>query len=180
MQQSQAIEMLSIHGGFTSKKQNWVDLGAGSGTFTLALAYHLGPESHILAVDKDRSALNNIPVQVKNVNIEKRDADFADIDFSSNSLDGILMANSLHYVQHQGVFIEKMKTFLKSDGCFLIVEYDTNRSNPWIPYPVSFDRLHSLFSKEDFPSIKKINEKPSRYNKANLYSAIIRKPQLNS
>ncbi len=180
MQQHEAIEMLSVPGGFELNKQRWVDFGAGSGTFTLALAYHLGSESLIIAVDKDRSSLNKIPDQFKNVSIEKRLADFADIDFPLNSLDGILMANSLHYIQHQDGFIERVKKFLKSSGCFLIVEYDTNRSTPWIPYPVAFNKLNSLFSKTGFSSVKKIDEKPSRYNRSNLYSAIIRPPQLSS
>lgn len=174
MEQQYAIQMLSVPNGFHSASQLWIDLGCGSGTFTLALAHLLPPESQIIAVDKDGSSLNKIPDQFKNASIEKRQEDFLEVDFSPKSLDGILMANSMHYVQHQDVFVERIKKFLKPNGCFLIVEYDTGRSNPWIPYPLHFDRLAQLFKKEGFSSIKKINEKPSRYNKSNLYSAIIR------
>lgn len=175
MQQSQAIEMLSVPDLRDDRAHVWVDLGSGSGTFTLALAEYLTPESQIFAVDKDASSLNNIPDQFNHVNIEKRQTDFLDIEFPSESLDGILIANSLHYVQCQEVFIDRVKQYLKPDGCFLIVEYDTDKSNSWIPYPLGFDRLKQLFKHEGFSSIRKIHEKPSRYNRSNLYSAIIRK-----
>lgn len=180
MQQHQAVDMLSIPGGFENFRQRWVDLGCGTGTFTQALAYHLAPNSRILAIDRNLSSLNEIPDQFNNTKIEKRQADFLEIDFSSAALDGILMANALHYVQHQNAFIEKIKPFLKSNGCFLIVEYDTIKSNPWIPYPLPFYQLNTLFSQAGFSSIKKISEKPSRYNRANLYSAIIRQLPPNS
>lgn len=172
MQEHQAIEMLSIPGGFKPSGQKWVDFGCGTGTFTLALAHHLNPKSHIVAVDKNCSSLNQIPNQFNDVSIEKKCADLKNIDFPPTSLNGILMANSLHYVQHQEAFIEKITDFLKPDGCFLIVEYNTHQSNPWIPYPLSFDSLEQLFKTKGFPSIKKINEIPSRYNRSNLYSVV--------
>ncbi len=83
------------------------------------------------------------------------------------------MANSLHYIQNQKVFIGNTKPLLKPEGCFLVVEYDTNISNPWVPYPVSFVRLNELFKAAGFSSIRKLKEKPSRYNRSNLYSAMI-------
>lgn len=180
MQQHQAIQMLSVPGGFGNTEQVWTDLGCGTGMFTLALAHHLALGSRIVAIDQDRSSLNQIPDHFNDVSIEKRQADFLDTDFSTGSLDGILMANSLHYVQYQDSFIEKIKPFLKPNGCILIVEYNTDRSNPWIPYPVSFNRLNTLFTKTGFSSIEKIKEIPSRYNRSNLYSAIIRQLQPNS
>lgn len=166
--------MLSAPELCNSEPQAWADFGCGSGTFTLALAHHLASKSSIIAIDKDNSSLNNIPDQFKNIRIEKRETDFTHVSFSSFKLHGILMANSLHYVQRQDEFIKRVKNFLKPTGCFLIVEYDTNRSNPWIPYPVSFAKINSLFSKAGFSAIKKIHEKPSRYNRSNLYSALIR------
>lgn len=174
MQHKQAIEMLSLPELNDSEPRVWADFGCGSGTFTLALAQHLAAHSRIIAIDKESSTLNNIPDQFKNISIEKIESDFTKISFSSINLDGILMANSLHYVQCQEEFIDRVKNFLKPKGCFLIVEYDTDRSNPWIPFPLSFNRLSTLFSKAGFSIIKKIHEIPSRYNRSNLYSALVR------
>ena len=160
MQQHKAIEMLSVPGGFPLTRLLWVDLGCGTGTFTLALAHHLAPNSQITAIDQDLSSLNQIPDQFNNVEIEKKQADFLEFDFSSISLDGILMANSLHYVQHQEAFIVRAKKFLKPGGCLLIVEYDADSPNPWIPYPLRFEQLEMLFKKTGYSSIKKIAENP--------------------
>lgn len=165
--------MLSAPGQFKSEGQVWTDLGCGNGTFTLALAHHLSTGSQIIAVDIDHSSIRRIPEQFQNVTIEKKVADFTEYDFPSIKLDGVLMANSLHFVQDQKVFIEKMRRFLKSNGTFLIVEYDMNSPNPWVPYPIPYGNLKKMFTDLGFSSIQKLNEKPSRYNHSNLYSAII-------
>lgn len=175
MEQHKAIEMLSGADFPVSEKQAWVDFGCGTGTFTLALAQLLAPNSTIAAVDKDRNSLSKIPEHVNGITIEKKVGDFVDEnDFSLPELDGILMANSLHYVKHQAGFIDKASQFLKPDGCFLIVEYDTNLSSPWVPYPVDFTALKTLFEDAGFSFIQKLSDKPSRYNPSNLYSALIR------
>lgn len=173
MKHSQAVEMLSHRHLNNSEKQIWADLGSGTGTFTLALAHLLVPDSRIIAVDKESRSLNQIPEQFQQVVIKKRMTDFTGEDFPSANLDGILMANSLHYVQNQEDFINKIKKWLKPAGLILIVEYDMDSPNPWVPYPVSFVRLDKLFKNSGFTSIQKLKEKPSRYNRSNLYSAMI-------
>lgn len=180
MHHDQALELLTFEGNSMPTRQEWVDFGCGSGTFTLALASLLNHKSHITAVDRKASSLNQIPDHFDNVFIQKMCAGFTDVEFPLNNLDGILMANSLHYIQDQQTFIKRIKQFLKPDGKFLIVEYDTDLANRWIPYPLEYEKLKQLFKKEGFSSIKKINEKPSKYNKSNLYSAVIRHPQPNS
>src|SRR5688572_11426004 len=80
---------------------SWADLGAGSGAFTFALRELIGSSAHIYAVDKDLSSLNELKKEY-----EKRfeNSDNLNIivgDFSKPLtlplLDGILMANSLHF-----------------------------------------------------------------------------------
>lgn len=176
MQHSHAVDMLSATDQPQGRKEAWADLGCGTGTFTLALASLLAPGSRIIAVDKDRTALDQIPGTFNSVSIEKRVTDFSDFGFSPHKPDGILMANSLHYVQHQAGFIGRLKQNLAPDGTVLIVEYDTERSNPWVPYPVSFQKLETLFRDAGFSSVRKLNERPSRYNSSTLYSAVIHSP----
>ena len=84
------------------------------------------------------------------------------------------MANSLHYVKEKDLFIRKTQTYLKEGGCFIIIEYDTEISNTWVPFPVSYNSLNKLFEKEGF-GVKKLNEKPSIYRRENIYSVLIRK-----
>ncbi len=142
--------------------------------FTNALANLLPSESKIFAVDKNKSQLNKIPYTIARVKIEKMYGDFTRVILPEN-LDGILMANSLHYVKDKSTFIKNVKEKLKSDCCFLIIEYDMDNSNPWVPYPISFNSLQIFFKTMDYNSINKINEMPSRFRRANLYSAIVKK-----
>lgn len=97
MQHTQAVKMISGPHREDSGKQVWADLGCGTGTFTLALASLLRPNSRITAVDKDGSSLDKVPDQFNQVSIEKMVADFVDVNFSTGTLDGVLMANSLHF-----------------------------------------------------------------------------------
>jgi ubiquinone/menaquinone biosynthesis C-methylase UbiE len=173
MQLKEAVQL--INNDFVSKrnKQVWVDLGCGSGTFTTALASLLPENSLIYAIDKNRIDLNRIPDQFENVTIEKNQTDFIKMELPYN-LDGILMANSLHYVKEKQLFIKQLEAHLKKRGCFIIVEYDTEISNTWVPFPVSYNSLKKLFEKEGY-RLGKLKEKPSIYRKENIYSALIRK-----
>jgi hypothetical protein len=84
------------------------------------------------------------------------------------------MANSLLYVKNKIVFLEKIKTCLNANGCFLIVEYDMETANHWVPYPINFLSLKKLFHDVGFSFIEKISERPSAFNRGNLYSALIK------
>jgi trans-aconitate methyltransferase len=153
----------------------WADLGSGDGTFTLALASLLQPGSIIHAVDRDRAALNKIPHEYNGSKIEKHSADFIKQDLGFKQLNGILMANSLHFVKDKISFIQKAKNYLEGEACFLLIEYDMNTSNQWVPYPLGFAALKELFLDSGFSFVEKLQEQTSLFGRANLYSSIVRK-----
>jgi SAM-dependent methyltransferase len=150
----------------------WADLGCGSGLFTAALAQIIGNGSKIYAVDTNRKALDRMP-PIANINLEKIIADFEKDELPFSELDGILMANSLHFVKDKNTFIKKAKTWLNSSGYFLIVEYNTDAPNRWVPYPLSFASAVKLFSESGL-NVKKISEQASLYNRAGMYGAVMR------
>ncbi len=174
MKLSQAIELIKDPDIPTAGKTCWTDLGCGSGLFTNALSFLLEPESTIYAVDKNIHALSKLE-PMNNIAIEKLQSDFINDELNFNDLDGILMANSLHFVRDKATVINKMIKLLKENGCFLIVEYDTDSPNPWVTYPVSYRSLTFLFEKHRYGFIKKINQMPSKYNRSAIYSALIRR-----
>jgi hypothetical protein len=61
---------------------------------------------------------------------------------------------------------------LKPDGRLLIVEYDTLRSNQWVPYPIDFASLKRM-NATGFSSIEKLAEQPSQFRQGNIYSALV-------
>ena len=149
----------------------WADLGAGDGTFTLALAESLAAGSIIHAVDRDRDSLTRIPPRHLGVVITAHSADFTQVPWAFGDVDGILMANSLHFVADQPAFLRGCATQLSRAGCFLIVEYDTEAASPWVPHPVSRRRLATLF--DGYP-VTDLGRRPSRYQRAELYAALAR------
>jgi SAM-dependent methyltransferase len=168
-----AIELLTDSGVGALGRSTWADLGCGTGTFTLALAELLAPSSTIHAMDQDSRALRQIPARHKSVSITTHQGDFTDGAWPFTDVDGILMANSLHYVADQASFIRACESRMTVPRRFLIVEYDTDRANPWVPYPISQARLRSLFSDAGYPSIRILRSRPSVFRRAALYAAFV-------
>ena len=151
----------------------WADLGCGAGTFTLALAELLAPDSVIHAMDRDASALRQIPSSHKSVSIRAHRGDFMSQawPFDNDNLDGVLMGNSLHYVGDQAAFIRACEARMTSARRFLVVEYDTHHASRWIPYPVPQTMLTGLFAAAGY-SVQVLRSRPSAYRRAALYSAL--------
>ena len=174
MQRHDAIAMIRGSGVDALGPTTWADLGAGEGTFTLALAELLAPESEIQALDRDRSALRQIPAAHRGVRITTHGHDFTKRPWPVADLDGILMANSLHFVGDQPAFIRACEAHMKPIRHFLIVEYDTTEASRWVPHPVGRARLTTLFERAGYRSIRMLTSRPSIYRRAPLYSAVIR------
>ncbi|GAB3958846.1 hypothetical protein GCM10028805_53810 [Spirosoma harenae] len=167
-----AITLLQSNKLIATSSTVWADLGCGTGLFTHALASLQPSGSQIYAVDTNLASLQQI-TDYQDVVITKICQDFVQDEWPFDTVDGILMANSLHYVQNKKSFLEKAARHLTTSGCFLLVEYDTNMANPWVPYPISFASLHQLFREAGYSIIEKLHQKSSIYGRANLYSAYV-------
>jgi trans-aconitate methyltransferase len=170
-----AIEMLADSGVEALGPTTWADLGCGDGMFTLALAHLLTPGSVIHAIDLDRAALQRIPSAHKGVRITTYCGDFTKSTWPFANVDGILMANSLHYVEQQTAFIANCDLHMNARRHFLIVEYDTSEANRWVPHPVGQATLTSLFEPAGY-SVRVLRSRPSLYRRAPLYAAAIGLP----
>jgi hypothetical protein len=105
-----AAELIRIDHIAGAHAQTWCDLGCGTGTFTLALATLLPPGSVIHAIDKDERSLSQIPDRYQDVTIRKGVVDLGKSDLSLPALDGMLIANLLHFIKRQGDFIARLRT----------------------------------------------------------------------
>jgi ubiquinone/menaquinone biosynthesis C-methylase UbiE len=165
-------KLLIQNGEFSVKvKSTWADLGCGSGLFTKALGAMLYPGSTIYAVDRNlvKFSLVDTPDQIL---IRTIKSDFASDEFQLNGLDGILMANAFHFVENKNAFLNRAKTWFRNKPFYLIVEYNTDKPNPWVPYPVSFQSLVKLFAALGYTRIEKLHEINSLYNSGKMYSAV--------
>ena len=167
MNHADLVELLKP--GVAEKGGRWADLGAGEGAFTDALAELLGPEAHITAVDKDSWALRSI-----GQGIETRVADFTK-PLDLHDLDGVVMANSLHFVRDKLPVVRAVMQMLKPDGRLLMVEYGSDRGNPWVPYPMSYRTWEKLAGEAGLVGTALLHTVPSRHL-GSIYSAVSRRP----
>ena len=142
-----------IQDAITEKTGTWADFGSGDGAFTQALRDIAGEGIEIYSVDLNKDRLINQQFQFKNsfpnTNIQYINKDFTK-DLELPSLDGILMANSLHYIKDKISLLQLMNKYLKDKGKLVIVEYNTDNANPWIPFPLSYKTFELLIEKTNF------------------------------
>jgi ubiquinone/menaquinone biosynthesis C-methylase UbiE len=153
----------------------WADFGAGSGAFTLALRELVGPHANIYAVDKDQRALRELEKAHRerfttSQNVHTLRADFSGV-LSLPPLDGIVMANSLHYFKDHEKILRHVRSFLKFQGTLLLVEYNVDSGNPWVPYPLSFETYHALAPRAGYSQPRLLATVPSRFLRE-MYSAV--------
>ena len=155
---------------------NWADFGSGSGAFTLALRELVGPHANVYAVDKDQRALRELEKAHRekfttSQNVHPVRADFSGA-LSLPPLEGIVMANSLHYFKDREKTLRHVRSFLKLHGALLLVEYNADSGNPWVPYPLSFETYRSLAPRAGFSEPRLLATVPSRFLRE-IYSAVV-------
>ena len=91
------------------------------------------------AVDRDQFALDalarNFAASYPNARLQTLRADFTR-ELSLPALDGVVMANALHFVADKAPALSRLIRLLKPGGRLIVVEYNTNRGNPAVPYPL--------------------------------------------
>jgi ubiquinone/menaquinone biosynthesis C-methylase UbiE len=169
-----AVELLgsAIH----TRGGTWADLGAGSGVFTRALVELLGPDSRVYAVDREArvgASRNVVPVN----------ADFTrSLELPSlgeAQLDGVLFANSLHFVRDAEAVLARLVAFVKRGGAVVLVEYDRRAASQWVPYPISPARLPALAEATGLSPFKVTGTRRSAFG-GELYVAIAQRSDATS
>jgi hypothetical protein len=81
------------------------------------------------------------------------------------------VANSLHFVDDKNSLLGLVRGYLKHGGRLLVVEYDSDRGDDWVPYPLSFERWRELASDAGFVETRRLATVPSRFL-GRIYSAL--------
>ena len=152
--------------------QVWADLGCGEGTFTVALASLLPAGSTVHAMDNDLQALAQLPARHRDVALVTHTGDFTVFPWPFDGLDGVLMANSLHYVQEQATFLRGIDVALRQRR-ILLVEYDLARGNAWVPYPVNHASAVELFRSAGYGTATTLGRKRSVYRRGEIYGLLL-------
>lgn len=155
-----------IETGIARRGGVWADFGAGSGAFTLALRDLAGPEVAIVAVDRDRESLRALRAAMERrfpgTALRLLAADIGG-DLDLPPLDGIVAANAIHYTRDHVDLLRRWRGYLKPEGRLILVEYDADVGNRWVPYPVSFAALQRLAPAAGFTAPSLLGTVPSRF-----------------
>ena len=171
-----------IRGGVPAPGGTWADIGAGEGAFTLALADVLGPGARIVAVDRDAGALRaNAEAMARRFPATALTTLVADLErpLALPGLDGLVAANSLHFVPRarQVATVRSLAARLRPGAPFIVVEYDADRGNPWVPHPFSMRGWERLAAEAGLEGSTEIGRVPSRFLGA-IYGAVSRRPSV--
>lgn len=146
----------------------WADFGSGTGAFTLALAELLGPGGEITSVDQDRGALREqeraMQRQFPRTSVHYLAADFTQ-PLQLPRLDGLVLANALHFQKYaaQGRVIQQLKSYLRPGGRLILIEYNVDRGNLWVPQPRSYPSWERLAREAGFSQTQLLATIPSRF-----------------
>jgi ubiquinone/menaquinone biosynthesis C-methylase UbiE len=168
-----------LRGGIPEPGGVWADLGSGTGSFTLALAELIGSGGQIHSVDTRWDALQRqekaMRASFPRMTIHYRVGDFAQrLDLPP--LDGVVMANSLHFQREKDPVVRLVRSYLRPGGRLIVVEYETDRGNPWVPYPFSYRTWEMLASRNGLVGTTLLRTRPSRFL-GQIYSAVSYVPE---
>lgn len=160
---------------------SWADVGAGSGTFTRAMAELIGAEGVVYAVDRDERAISALDARANQAGRE--DARIiavrgdmhelsAIVELSGVELDGVLFANALHFTRKPEAVLAQAAERLRPDGRIVVIEYDRRMPNPWVPHPLPFDRLADAARRAGLGVPEEVARRPSSYHRE-MYCAVV-------
>lgn len=140
----------------------------------MALADLIGTGGVIHSIDRDGRALrqqaDEMSRRFPDITLYTHESDFTrPLDLPP--LDGIVMANSLHFIRDKRPLLQQLRGYLKPNGRFLLVEYDTDRGNPWVPHPLSYPTWEKLARESGFKHTELLATVPSRFL-GRIFSAV--------
>lgn len=169
-----------IRGGVAESGGVWADFGAGTGNFTWALAELLGPSATIHAIDRDARAVETQRGRLKSdppaATVLPRQADVLR-PLELPPLDGVLLANLLHFVRDQAGLLRRLRAMVRPGGSLLVVEYEQSLPIPWVPYPLPVAHLATLVSEAGFTPAVQVGERRSPSSGRVLYAAAANRPE---
>jgi len=166
-----------IASGIPEPGGQWADMGSGDGAFTLALRDVAGSEVEIVAVDTNQGALRLLANKMDSIfpgaNVQALPEDMTG-QLDLQGLDGIIAANSLHYVdrRRQSLVLRGSRRMLRRDGRLIIVEYDADDGNRWAPFPISLKAINHLAAVAGFQPPVQLGTHPSHFLNG-IYAAML-------
>lgn len=171
-----------IQNGIPDPGGTWADFGSGTGAFTLALAECIGPTGKIYSIDKKKGALQQqervMIGRFPQNHVTTITADYTrPLDLPP--LDGIVIANALHFQRRKDGIVQLLHSYLRHEGRLILVEYNVDRGNLWVPHPISYQTWETIASRNGFTETQLLATRPSRFLHE-IYAAVSIKTESGS
>ncbi|MAT99992.1 MAG: methyltransferase type 12 [Anaerolineaceae bacterium] len=168
-----------IRDGIPHPGGTWADFGSGTGAFTLALAECIGPTGQIYSIDKKMGALQQ-QERAMNGRFPQNHVTTITADYTRPldlpPLDGIIIANALHFQRRKDGIVQRLHGYLRPGGRLILVEYNVDRGNMWVPHPLSFQTWQTIAAQNGFVETQLLASRPSRFLHE-IYAAVSIKPE---
>ncbi len=163
-----------IREGISKPGGVWADFGSGGGAFTLALADVLGPGCQIYSVDKNAASLRQQARAIRShypaIEVRYLNADYTH-QLDLPPLDGAVMANTLHFQRDKDAVLGRIRSYLQPWGRLVLVEYNLDRGNTWVPYPLSYRTWQTIARRNGLMNTRLLASRPSRFM-GEIYAAL--------
>jgi len=111
-----------------------LDVGCGTGTITAGIARVVGPQGHVVGVDRDPSLLEIARQQNRGMpNLQFEIGNATTLEFA-RSFDVVTTARTLQWISRPDQAIASMQRALKPDGRLVALDYN-HEDNSWSPQP---------------------------------------------
>lgn len=154
-----------------------VDLGCGSGFFSIPMVGLVGKTGTVYAVDSSQESLSQLRDEIKIRGIDTAQihlmlADATETGIPERSVDMVFFANMFHDVENKEDMVEEVKRIMKPSAIAIDVDWrrtDTSFGPP-MEIRIEEDQAISIFEKHGFKLVRKID--PDRFHYGLIFSII--------
>jgi len=139
-----------------------LEVGSGSGAWTLELAKKVSPTGQIYALDIHRDMLHTLADNLSRQGILNVDIIWADIEketkLDAYSLDGAVLANVMFQIDNKEKAIANVAKTLKPDGLLLLVDWSSSFSGigPKEDHVFDEEMAEKMLIKNNFRIVKRL------------------------
>jgi len=124
-----------------SARQNVLDLGVGSGFFSIAAGKKIGDQGQVFAIDIMESSLDHVVAEARLTGLKNIRTIHADLEkpdalskITTGSIDLVLVSNLIHQIKNSKLLFKDIYRVLKTGGKMLAIEWNDEPS-PIGPQP---------------------------------------------